>query len=179
MSNLNAHPVRVERERQGFTLETLADKAEVSIRSLSRAESFQSVSEDTKQKIADALGVDVSALWSEVRIGSIIAGPDGSYRVAATASDGSYIVSPVQFGPNEVVSADEIKQRFGVTVAVATQRERDGWRSLAEASRVNALAIARAESGTAASQTEINAAEQIGRGLFIEAHEEVTEQEDW
>lgn len=178
MSNLSAHPVRVERERQNLTLDALAEKAGVSVRSLSRAESFQALREESKQKIAAALNVNVNDLWSEVRIGSIIAGPDGAYQVAATASDGSLIISPVSFGPNEVVSAAEIKQRFGVTVQTATQPQRNGWRSLAEASRANALSVERVQAQASAAQAEVNKAEAQGWNLFVETHTESVEASD-
>lgn len=166
------HPVRAERERQGLTLETFSERAGVSVRSLSRAESFQSVSEETQNKIATALGREIADLWSEVRVGSIIAGPDGAYRVAATASDGSYIIVPVEFGDNEVVTAAEIKSRFGVMVQDATQGEpRGGWRSLAEASRVNANRIEQARAVGANEQARVNAAEERGWALMADAEE--------
>lgn len=85
------------------------------MRSIARAEYFQAVSDERKEKIAAALGVKTEDLWSEVRVGSIIAGPDGAYRVSAVASDGSFVIAPVEFGENELVSPAELKARFGVS----------------------------------------------------------------
>lgn len=168
------HPLEIARTNAGLTLDQLAELSGVNERTIRRAESFEAVSLETQWKLASALGTDPEQLWPPVRVGSTIAGPDGAYRVAAVASDGSFVISPVSFGANEVATAEEIKQRFGVSVAKpSTQAERHGYERLAAASRRKALAIEREHQRAAAKQAEVENAEAEGWSCFAQEMERV------
>ncbi len=167
------HPLEVARTNAGLTLDQLAEASGVNERTIRRAESFEAVAAETREKLAGALGVEVEALWPPVVVGSVVASAEGAYRVTAVASDGSYIVQPVNFGPNEVLTTEEIKQRFGVTIAGATQpaAARKGWEALAAASHRNAWELERAEDLARVEQMKVNAAEVPGREKLLDAFE--------
>ncbi len=156
------HPIRAERERQGLTIEALADKAGVNERSIRRAEAWESVSAETRAKIADALGVAVAELWQPVGIGSVIAGVDGAARIAGMFG-GEYVLQPLEFAPPIQISDARLKARYAVdVVAPSTRPERHGYEALAEASRRNALQLEAAQQRAAAKQAEIENAEAVG-----------------
>lgn len=175
---MNSHPARKIREQRGLTIEEVAAMADVSERSIRRMESYEQVSAATREAVAAALGVDLTEIYEPVGIGSVISGVDGAARIAGMFN-GRYVLQPLEFAPPIEVTEAELKARYAVDVlAPNTQRERDGWRSLAEASRANALNLARAESAAASAQAEVNAAEARGWGLLVETHEEATERAD-
>lgn len=167
------HPVKIERERQGLTLDQLSTASGVSVRSLHRAESFQAVSGETQGKISVGLGVPVGELFVVCKIGAIIAGPDGgAFQVTATTSAGDWVIVPLEFGEVRVKSADALRAEFGVTVQAAAQPERNGYAALAEASRLNANQIAQAEATAERDQARIDAAELRGWDAMAAAMDE-------
>ncbi len=167
------HPIRTERECQSLTIEALADKAGVNERSIRRAEAWESVSAETRAKIADALGVTVAELWQPVGIGSVITGVDGAARIAGMFG-GEYVLQPLEFAPPIQISEAELKARYAVdVVAPSTQPQRYGYEALAEASRRNALTIERQQQRAAAKQAEIEDAEAEGWAAMAAALEEV------
>lgn len=167
------HPIRTERERQGLTIEALADRAGVNERSVRRAEAWESISAETRTKLADALGVAVGELWSPVGIGSVIAGVDGPARIAGMFGD-DFILQPLAFSPPIQLSEAKLKARYAVDViAPTTQPERRGYEALAAESRRNAFAIERQQQEAAAAQQRIAEAGSEGWAAMSEALEDV------
>jgi hypothetical protein len=60
--------------------------------------------------------------------------------------DGGYVVAPVEFGPNEHVTAADLATRFGAEVGDPTPADEPrGWEALAEANERGAERAARGE----------------------------------
>lgn len=115
------HPIRTARESRGLSVDALAELASINERSVRRAEAWESVSADTRAKIAKALGVEVSDLWEPVEIGSVVAGIDGPARIAGMFG-GEYVLQPLEFAPPISVSEADLRARYSVEVVAPLAR---------------------------------------------------------
>lgn len=168
------HPLRSEREKRGLTITDLAERAGVNEKSVRRAEAFDSISGDTKIKIADALSVAVSSIWPVASVGAVVVGPSGAARIVGRTGSGGYALEPLSFGQVTEVSESELKARFAVDlVAAGVQSERHGFTVLAETSRRNAADIERAQQRAAADQARVHDAEEAGWAAIATTMDEI------
>ena len=109
------------RLRSGLSQERLADRANVSVKTVSRLEAGRWTRPETLKKIAVTLGIDVAKLFDPREVARVAVGPDasedhdrGPYQDDAEISVGDFIVRlDLDVAKSIIDLADALKKAIG------------------------------------------------------------------